>query len=339
MNGPKDRRSITSVRRMMWYYAGIGGPTTPAGQRLAALTSSYRLPEVVVALATDPDGRGEYEIADHVLGRAADGLWTNPHYRLLPDSGILRYAWCTPDFIMGLPVVPPLKCTQWTKISSQGRWHGVIFRGDRDARIFVQCGRRKSSNNNQQMGVQRKGTMITQRLKEGYYAKGTVDTRVWVSRNGLTNVIEERGWVFVEAPGAYAAVRPARGSYTWVPYEGVPPNGNVWRGRWMVFEDDYAPVIIEVVRKRDVVDYAAFRAAVAATRLRWDGPILNYRSLGGDEFTFPTNWEAAPSVNGRTPTYTAPQYAFRSPFIRSKWDSGIVDISYNGSRLRLDYQP
>jgi hypothetical protein len=339
MNYAKDRRSATSLQRLMWYYAGLGGPSTPAPQRLAALTSGYRLPEVVIDIMTDPEGRGEYEIADRPPGLAADGRWNNPLYRLRTDTGgIIRYAWCTPDFIMGLPMVRVRKNTHWTKLSSQGRWQGVIFAGDPDARIFVQCGRAEGSNNNQQAGIQRKGTMITQRLPEGKFARGTDGTRVWISENGLTNRMEESGWVFVEAPGAYAAVRPARGGHDWKEETEKPADGSQWRGDWMSFEDDYSPAILEVVRKSDFPDYAAFRKAVAALPLRWEGSTLHYEGLGGDVFVFHAEWSRLNTINGVPIDDENPDFAFHSPFLTSRWDSGVVEITKGEPKLVLDFR-
>jgi hypothetical protein len=339
MNYAKDRRSSTSLQRLMYYYAGLGGPSPPASQRLAALTSGYRLPEVVIDIMTDPEGRGEYEIADRPPGLAADGRWNNPLYRLRTDTGgIIRYAWCTPDFIMGLPMVRVRKNTHWTKLSSQGRWQGVIFAGDPDARIFVHCGRPEGSHNNQQAGVQRKGTMITQRLPEDKFARGTDGTRVWISDNGLTNRMEEAGWVFVEAPGAYAAVRPARGGYTWKACTEKPSDGSQWRGQWMTFEDEYSPAIIEVARKSRFPDYAAFRQATLALPLTWEGNKLHYQGLCGDQFVFHIDYSKLNAINGEPINDEDPDFAFLSPFLTSRWDSGLVEVRKGERKRVLDFR-
>ena len=344
IRGAKDRRSITAIRRTMWYYAGIGGRSTPHGLRMSAVTSGYRLPDLVVELATRPADRGVYEVVNPRLGLAYAGHWTNPHYRLNPDNpGVLRYTYATPEFIMGIPMVPAIKNTQWTKISSQSRWQGVIFAGDNDARIFVQTARPSgSSDNNQQYGVQRKGTMITQRLRNSWHAAGTDATRVWVSDNGLSKRIEEGGWVFVEAPGAYAAVRPSRGGFTWEPAETTPRDGSNWSGNWMLFDEEYAPAILEVARKSDFASYEDFRSQVLARPLRWDGEVLHYESLNGDAFVFHADNSQPrrlpnPTINGEGPNYHQPEYAFKSPFIHSEWASGIVKLRFMGEELTLDF--
>ena len=41
----------------------------------------------------------------------------------------------------------------------------------------------------------------------------------------------EAVWVFVEAPGAYAAIRPARGGHDWAEEAEKPADGSQWRGR------------------------------------------------------------------------------------------------------------
>ncbi len=101
-------------------------------------------------------------------------------------------------------------------ISSQNRWHGVLFAGHPNARLYPQCrADQETKTYNQQWSVQRKGTPIAQRLVGKRYSRGPAEMRVWFSRSGLENRRETRGWVFVEAAGAYAAVRPVMGDYRW----------------------------------------------------------------------------------------------------------------------------
>lgn len=338
MNYSKELRSTTGISRGMWYYTGVGEYTRPFGGRLTLLTSNYRLPDIVTALATQPEARGEYEIRDRPLGLASEGKWTNPHYKLLTDyGGIIRYAYCTPDFIMGLPMVPFRKMTNWTKISSQGRWQGVIFAGDRDARIVVTSAGDKGSNNNQHYGIQSKGTMITQRLEDGYLSRGTVNTRCWLSDNGMKSFVERGGWMFVEAPSAYAATRPARGGYELVVETDKPRDGSNWSGRWMIFEDGFSPAILEVARESQYDSFEAFQEAVLACPIKWEGERLSYTGLGGDQFVFHADYSRNPTVNGQTPNYFEPDYAFESPYVYSKWDSGVVTIQFQGQRLVLDF--
>ncbi|MEI8206469.1 MAG: hypothetical protein WCG03_06285, partial [Kiritimatiellales bacterium] len=265
MYADNDSRGTGPVWGNMWYYAGLGMEKEPSNETFTILTSGYRLPPVVVDLAADVAGRGNYEIQERPLGLATNGYYTNPHYRLRTDfGGIVRYSYCTPDFIMGLPMVEARPKADWTLISSQSRWQGVIFAGNQAARIFPQCqGPNGSPSFNQQWGVQRKGTMISQRLPKEL-SPDTGGLQVWVGHVGLGNRVENAGWVFAEATGAYAAVRPARGGYAW-----TKPDEQHGNGAWMTFSDGSSPAIIEVAQKKDFKNYEAFQQAVVGLPLTW----------------------------------------------------------------------
>jgi len=349
MGGEKDRRSLSPMQRAFWLNGGIGSETTAQG-RWPVVTSSYRIPQVVLDLAEDTEGRGEYEIVQRPLGRAAPAErlqlgkykthWSQPHMRPVTDwSGQVRYSYCTPDFIAGMLMVPALPYTDWIKVASQSRWAGVIFAGDPDARIFVQSLKDGGKiTYNQQWGIQKLGTMILQRLEEGALAISTGGTKIWVSDNGLELKAEENGWIFLEAEKAYAAVRVVNGGYKWTPEPNVPRDGSNWIGKWVICEDEYTPVILEVSRKKDFESFESFQEAIIQRPLHWADKKLTYNSLAGDEFEFFADFTANPKVNGEEPGYHDTDYAFKSPFVVGKWDGGEIQISYGEQKLLLDFR-
>ena len=142
---------------------------------------------------------------------------------------------------------------------------------------------------------------------------------MWFSERGLSKPREENHWVFVEAEGAYAAVRPVAGGYTWRLSEEVIP------GAWLRSNDEWAPVILEVARKVDFADYDAFCAAVQANALSYDGSVLSYCGLAGHTFTFYADYSHPPEIDGLPVDYK-PTYAFFSPFVQVEWDRGVVTI-------------
>ena len=159
-------------------------------------------------------------------------------------GGILRYSYCDPAFIIGTPMTEARPLSDWVAISAQNRWQGVIFAGEHDARI-VPIVRPKDNRvaMNAQWSVQSKGSLITQKLK---HHKGGAEMIVWMSEEGLSTPVEEDGVVFVEAEGAYAAIRVAcrrlhleRGFLHLQGETGstrtTPP------GRIMVLNDEYRP--------------------------------------------------------------------------------------------------
>jgi len=325
-NGLRGRDELYWFTR---YYLGDQDLQPPSNHFFTILSSSYRMPLVVIDLALDVAGRGTYEVRQRKLGAAEPGFHGNPDYHLeVEHGGIVRYAWCTPEFIMGLPLVEARPLEDWTLISSQNRWQGVIVAGHPDARIVPQClatdGR---TAYNSSWGVQSHGSLIVQRLPDTSSRK-TGPMQVFFSAQGLQNRVERDGWMFCEAAGAYAAVRPARGGYTWQPN----PGG----GGLLVCEDGFAPAIVEVARKADAGSYESFQTAVLALPLAWAGATLTYQGLAGDRLTFQADHSAPPQVNGQPIDYE-PAKTFDSPFIQSDWGSGQVTIRKDGRTLSLDF--
>jgi hypothetical protein len=325
-----DRRGGgTHTRALAWFYFGMGEPSRLSSPLLSALTSAYRPRLVVIDLACDVGGRGRYGVHQRPLGLAEPGYNAPPDYRLRTDTGgIHRYSWCTPAFIMGTLMVEPRPASDWTHISSQNRWHGVIFAGHLDARIVPQCQAADGRvAHNAQWAVQSQGTLICRKLNTN---RGARAMRVWFSAAGLVNRTEEAGWVFVEAPEAYAGVRVVIGDAEW------EPSGDRFKGDWLRCGDEWSPVILEVACKEDFADYAAFREAVIALPLSVEDNVLTYQGLGGDEFKFFIDQNSPPEVNGKPVDYEPP-VAFESPFVHAAWDSGVVTITKDDRTLVLDF--
>ena len=164
---------------MAKYYLGTGNLVPPSGNLYSPLTSAYRLPLVVMDIALDREGRGVYEVKERRMGLAQAGYYTPPAYRLRTDfGGILRYSYCTPDFIMGTLMHQARPLEDWVMISSQNRWHGVIFHGHPNARIYPQCRAAADRRTlNQQWSVQRQGTLIAQKLDAQRFGRRAQEMR------------------------------------------------------------------------------------------------------------------------------------------------------------------
>jgi hypothetical protein len=185
---------------------------------------------------------------------------------------------------------------------------------------------------NQQWGVQHRGTMITQQLPRTLTVNCSETMRVWFSHPGLDHRREVGGWICVEADGAYAAVRPARGGYRW-----AESDDRVRQGDWMVLEDGFAPVILEVVRKVDYADYQAFQDAVLARAPQWSANRLDYTGLSGVAMTFHADCSAPPEIDGAAIACNPPK-VFDSPFVSSEWNSATITITKDTRSLVLDFR-
>lgn len=328
--GGGDRSGgLTHARQLAWYYFAIGQPPAFISPLLSAMTSQWRPPLVVVDLAIDVAGRGRYEIRQRPLGLAEPGHEAPPGYRLRTDEGgILRYSWCTPAFIVGTQMMESRPMKDWTHISSQNRWSGVIFAGHTEARIVPQVGAHDNRVvMNSHWSVQRKGTLICQKLRSN---KGGRAMRVWFSDAGLGNRVETNGWVFVEAPHAYAAVRVVTGGADW------EPSKDRFKGTWLICRDEWSPVILEVAPKEDFRGFIAFQKAVTALPVAVDAGVLRHQGLAGDQFAFFLDQGKLPEING-APIDLTPPIAFDSPFVKAGWDSGVVTLAKGAREIVLDF--
>ncbi|WP_303921211.1 hypothetical protein [Draconibacterium sediminis] len=293
---------------------------------ISAMTTSYRPPLVVYDIVCDLKGRGIYEVRQRAMGLAEAGFNSPPIYHLRTDSGgIVRYSWCTPDFIIGTAMFEARPYEDWVMISSQNQSRGVIFADNTEAGILPQC--EKIKNNrlyNSMWSVQEKGTQISQKLQT---SRGAGRTMVWFSAEGLGKPIEDGGWIFTESAGAYAAVRVVEGAYQW---EEVTKGT---KGKWLVCANEYSPVILEVDQKSNFKSFKEFRGKVLGNQLFFQNNILKYTGIYGDDFTFYADYSKSPEINGLTVDY-APAKVYDSPFLQSDWNSGIVHIQ-KGTRNKV----
>jgi len=329
---------------LAWVYFAIGKQPQLSGHDIGALLGGYRPPAVVADIARDTEGRGRYEIRQRVQGLGTQGYSfpqmdrpDQPPNSLRTDGGgILRYSYCDPAFILGTPMVEARPVDDWVRISSQARWQGAIFEGDGDPRIVPLP---RPANNrvafNQFWSVQSKGSLLTQKLETH---EDAAEMMVWISKTGLSRPVVEDRIVFVEAPGAFAAVRVARGEFTieervFGAKKETGASFSTPPAHIIVPTDEYAPVILEVMAKRDVGTFEKFKAKVRACKPSFIGSILEYTTIYGDKLTLDTNYKRAPTINGEAVDY-APKRVFDSPFLSADYNGGIVRIS-KGSRSKV----
>jgi hypothetical protein len=322
---------------LAWSYFGIGKRPVFNGHDVNMALSDYRPPAVVADIALDVKGRGRYEVRQRPQGLGQTGKPTKtagtkePSIMRLDGGGILRYTFCDPAFVMGTPMTKADGA--YVAISAQNRWQGVVFAGKDDARI-VPIPRPKDNRvaMNAFWSVQSKGSLITQKLA---HRQSGAEMIVWMSKAGLSKPVEEDGIVFVEAEGAYAAVRVVKGGFEWMkrPFDTkrfIPENIT------MILNDAYSPVILEVMAKSDVKSLDAFKRLVKTCKIDMQGPVIRYKTVYGDTLTFDSSYATTPTINDKPVDY-APKKVFESPFLDSEYDSGVVTISKGERRLILDF--
>ncbi|MEM6780055.1 MAG: hypothetical protein AAF670_20535 [Planctomycetota bacterium] len=315
-------------------YFGIGDlPEMFLGNLNAAL-SDYRPPEVVADIANRDWNQAPYEVRQRGQGLGqtrkthdATASSRQPSTLRTDGGGIVRYSYCDPAFVMGTVMTEARPLEDWVAISTQARWQGVIFAGQPGARIVpIVVGATKGRDVlNGQWSVQSKGSLVTQKLK---YHKGGGKMIVWMPREGFAAPAQEDDVVFVEADGAYAAIRVIGsefeiedGSVTAQATEGdtrtAPP------GVMVVPDDDDAPVVVEVMSKEAVGSMDDFKRRVKASTVVMDEAIVVCDTVYGDRLTLDTTFQHPPTINGKPVDYSPPK-VLESPFLNADYDSGIV---------------
>ena len=323
------QRGTDFLRRAAWYSLGIGDAQFVHASMLPFVTTTWRMPDLVVDLARDTSGAGTYEVRQRRMGLALAGYDKPTHYRIRPDfGGLVRASYRTPEFIMSSLWLEARPESDWAAISAQNRWMGVIFRGATDARIYPFGANLKGESvNNAHWAAQARGTLIAQKLRT---SRRVDEWRVWFSKEGLSAPVRDGRWVFAEAAGAFAAVHVVQGEFGWSDGAGSK------FGRSLTCADDFSPVIIEVAAKSGFASFEAFRKAVVAQSVEVTGGIMNYTGLAGDRFRFPLDQARLPEINGQL-IDLSPAKVFDSPFVQSEWNTGIVTLQKGARKEVLDF--
>ncbi|GAA5479415.1 hypothetical protein [Haloferula helveola] len=335
------------IPTLAWLYFGIGQKPTIIQGEINAILSNYEPPAVVAEIAHSARMHGPYEVRQRAQGLGEQGVGdailnegSKPNRFRTEGGGIVRYSYCDPAFTIGTLMTEARPVSDWVAISAQSRWQGVIFPDNPHARIVpvVRPAGKARDVLNGHWSVQSKGCLITQKLK-GNKSGGPMI--VWMPEKGMAAPVREDDLVFVETEGAYALIRVAGSDFTVSdqPVTNPSKEGSTRvapPGRLILPKSDTAPVIVEVMAKSRVKDFADFKKRAKACELKMDGSVLSYRSLYGDVLTLDTRYKKTPTINGEPVDY-APPAVFESPFLNSDYDSGVVTIRSGDEAKVLDF--
>ena len=347
IRGVKGFKSVRhGVPGLASLYFGVGEAPEQLMGNLNVALSDYRPPAVVADIALNSRGDGAYVVRQRAQGLGTTGKTHHtatgasmPSKLRTDGGGIVRYSYCDPAFTIGTLMTEARPMKDWVAISSQGRWQGVVFDGHRDARIIpiVRLGKKSRDVLNGQWAVQSKGSLLTHKLKDNKGGGGMI---VWMSLEGLEVPVTEDGIVFVEAEGAYTAIRVIGSKFkviedllTTHSKEGstrkAPP------GRMVVPEDEFAPVLVEVMAKSEVKDFEEFKRKVKACKVSKKDKVVSCETIYGDLLALDTSYRKVPTINGKSVDY-APEKVLESPFLNADYNSGVVTIS-KGKRKMTDH--
>jgi methionine-rich copper-binding protein CopC len=307
-----------SFYSLLYGYGWHATSSTARTYGLIPAASSYRVPELITACATDP-ARPNYLYTSRRFGREGGSVGLD--YIIGFDSGnsnLRRDTWVTPDYTMGTITYDMNR--QYTQISDQNRAMGVMFASGPNNRVMV-FGEGSSFDDKSYAdltGVTRANCMVVQRDQNannsGSGMLAFVPNALWNAR------VEASSWIFLQSGNAYCALRPAGGTYTaTVATHGVD----------ISMSNSWAPVIIQMGQASGYADFAAFRTSVIANALTFSNNTLNYTSEAGDVFTFYANSKTTPQVNGTTVNLN-PAKTYDSPYLSMTHGTDLATVSYPG---------
>ena len=341
------RHATHGIPALGWFYFGIGEKPKDILGETNALLSDYQPPEIVAEIAHTARTGAPYEIIQRAQGLGEQGVGDavmsdkmKPNKFRTDGGGIIRYSYCDPAFTIGSLMTEARPNKDWVAISAQSRWQGVIFGDNPAARIVpvVRPAGKARDVMNGQWSLQCKGSLITQKLKDN---KAGGPMIIWMPLEGMKKPERDGDIVFIETDGAYAAIRVVGNQFKLSEKEVSSPTiegptRHAPQGRVIQPEDDFAPVILEVMAKKNVASLDAFKAKVKANQPEKNGSLLVYTTIYGDDLTFDTDQKKVPKINGKLVDYT-PRKVLVSPFLNADYDSAVITIQKGEQRKILDF--
>jgi len=337
--------------------------------------SDYRLPKAIWQMALDRESLGSFAYISRKPGEE-ENVWPRPlglERSLMCDthSRLVRYSWVTPDYIMGSQMDHP--GAVHSHLSCQARWQGISFATHPNIKIFPR-GIETLDNGKWKMTmrfyrtVQDRQVLITQQnrswftMHPDWFPGKSQDSEpfgVYIGK-GHDKIVEKDGWLFIQQGNAYVAIKVIldkkvdlensddlawyhqtkalvvqldHDAYAWNPERTI-----------IRFRDRFSPVIFETARKADYGSLAAFQADILDNPIKLSNTVVpewytfTYTGCGDDakEIYFNAANSEIPMVGGARIDYAYPM-TFDSPYLKSKYNSGVVTVGNNDQKLVLDF--
>jgi hypothetical protein len=259
------------------------------------------------------------------------------------DPRMIGYDYCTPNYVMGsLMIDPSLPRVSshlykdgedlpegYPALTSQNRYHGIVFASDVNARVVPQCeGLGNGKTYGEQQAVQYKNVLLVQRHA---MAKTTGDMRViWGGKGMRSQIVEMDGWMVLKEGDAWLGVKGF--SRTKV----NEPCGSNWDNDVILrMNDGKAPVALVAGQVSDFLDIDAFAKYLQCFMGKLENGRFILTKDSKDFLSLHLESGALPKIYGK-PIKLNPDMLFDSPFISSKHGSGMVIIEKGHRKLKID---
>jgi hypothetical protein len=314
------------------------------GTLVDALVSSYRPKSIILDVALNRKTAYENRERKH-LHNVNDVMPARP----LAGS-IRKYTWWTPHHAMGCVQkqdLYPARCKgSWYAHHEQHQWDLSFATGPR-ARIFTHHPGKKGDEHGHWSGDLGCGCGHFFQNRTALVALYDVPEQqplqlihAYVPKAEFDEVIEENGWIFVRAGRSCAALK-MMGGHKWTRHnKWQEPHGGTARRKWGLCEVISAGgrngAVCEAGLAGDFGGFAAFRKEIAGNRLEFDREELRLTYESKRAGTLHLDARGTRKLNGRPAKLDYATYD--CPYLRSKWDSGLVEVIKGRRRLRLDFR-
>jgi len=306
----------------------------PAVGQAPFLTSSYRPPEIVSAIAGDKN-RGSYLTTCRRPGL----LEKETNWPMIFDENgnahIRRDVYYTPDYALSTITYDPEREYRSSIILAQSM--GATFASDQHQRITVMgtgyYAKRAIS------GITGIAVSIISRDPKAQFGLGRFKsngTCVFISNGDLwdNRVEDASGWFFTKAGDSYVAIRASGQGYHISNKKYIWPDRKLKEveeknGHFLELEDMWAPVVIQMGRSADYKSFEAFCNSVKSRPFVYEDGKLSYTSVAGDKYEYWSNLTQLPNINGKTLDLN-PEKTYDTPYLSMLHGADEAIISYPG---------
>ena len=291
------------------------------------------------------------------------------------DSRFVKYCYVTPDYTLGLQMEHP--DVIHSHLSTTDRWQGMTIAQSPDSKIIFRMypesvqslpdKKKRPRGGNQGMNnLQHKNVQIIQLARnfhrvtpDWFPGAAPLDQAPQVVAfyvgSDWDEKVEKDGWIFLRKADAYAALRPA----FWNEAAEKAQNGinnskpvamhqqaYTWStdSQYIELIDRYSPVILQAGRKtndgsfHDFVKNMLSNPIALYQTVNPGSNILVYHPFGteGESLVFNGGTNEIPRIDGQDLDYQYPM-TFDSPYLKSEYKSGKIQIEYGGEELELDF--
>ncbi|MEI6235808.1 MAG: hypothetical protein WCT04_22360 [Planctomycetota bacterium] len=302
-----DGERLNWARSLLYCYGWRESGNTDGGGlgNLPFLMSSYRPPEILRAIASDPK-RGPYQATSRrALMIDAKSDTGGIVFDEKGDGHFRRDVFYTPDYMLSTMTLDPSR--QYHNVGDLAQTMGVKFASGQKDRIVVTgtgfYAKRAIS------GITGNGVSIIARDPNAEVGRGrfmSEGTRVFVRNDALwdNRVEDASGWFFTRANDAYAAIRMP-GGYTVSTRTYIWPDRKLQEveekhGRHLELKDMWAPIVIQMGRAADYKSFEAFQTSVKARKFEYENSKLTYVSEAGETIEYWAKGTQIPKINGTT---------------------------------------